>query len=46
MNTDTPNLHNTLFLGTCKGVPVTLPLAEILQHHADVRDATTTLMRT
>jgi hypothetical protein len=46
MNTDNPTLQNTLFLGTCKGAPIALPFAEILQHHADIRDATTDLMHT
>jgi len=40
MNDGTPTVRNTLFIGTCKGDPVPLPFAELLEHHADVRDAT------
>jgi hypothetical protein len=40
MNHDTPTVHNTLFVGTCTGDPIPLPFDEILNHHADVRDAT------
>lgn len=40
MSNDTPTVHNTLFIGTCKGEPFALPFDEILAHHAQVRDAT------
>ena len=46
MNSNTPTLNDTLFLGTCKGTPVPLPFAEILQHHAEIRDATANLIHT
>jgi hypothetical protein len=39
MTDEIPTIHNTLFIGTCKGEPDPLPFAELLGHHADVRDA-------
>lgn len=40
MHADTPTIHNALFIGHCAGALVPLPFAELLEHHADVRDAT------
>ena len=40
MHDQTAALHDTLFIGTSAGDPVPLPFAELLEHHADVRDAT------
>jgi hypothetical protein len=46
MNTDSPTIHNTLFVGHWAGAPIPLPFAELLEHHAAVRDAIATSMHT
>jgi hypothetical protein len=40
MSDEIPTVHNALFVGTCNGEPYGWPFAELLAHHADVRDAT------
>lgn len=43
---DTPTVHNTVFIGNSTRNPVPLPLDEILEHHAVVRDAAAQSMHT